>query len=97
MDKECVWKYLLVPNPDLIKKLKTKELLSAFNTHSQGASNHLQYRFHHATSIQKSIDDAILRAFGFEEIGEKLPLIYKLFDSELQNLLDVMGHSATPK
>jgi type I restriction-modification system DNA methylase subunit len=92
LDKESVWNYLYVPNPELINSSQTKELVSTFDMYSGKESAALQDRFRCSNSIQTAMDDAILKTFGFRGLIGKCPLVYRLFDAELQNLLDVMSH-----
>lgn len=93
LDKECVWNYIYVPKPELINSSQTKELVSTFDTFSEKEGASLQDRFHSSNSVQRAMDDAVFKAFNFEELPNKQQTIYRLLDSELQNLLDVMSHS----
>lgn len=91
LDKECVWKYLYVPNPELINSSQFKQLVSTFETFSRKESIPIQDRFHSSDSTQTAMDDAVFKAFNFEELPDKRQLVNNLLDAELQNLLDVMS------
>lgn len=93
LDKESVWKHLYVPKPELIGNARKRELVSAFANFSSKKSSHLQHRLSDPSSFQASMDEVILRSFGFEGLVEKLPRIHSLLGDELQNLLDVMSFS----
>lgn len=93
LDKESVWNYLYIPNPELIKSFQTKQLVLTFEKFSKKGGAPLQDRFHCSDSVQAAMDDAVVKAFNFKEIFDKRQLISKLLDAELQNLLDVMSHS----